>query len=49
MKLYWSPRTRASRTVWMLEEAQVAYERVTINIHDQDSKADAAFLWPPAR
>ena len=43
MKLYWSPRTRASRVVWMLEEAQVPYEPVRIEISDEASKADTAF------
>ena len=43
MKLYWSPRTRASRVVWMLEEAQVPYERVRIEIGDEASKAGTAF------
>ena len=43
MKLYWSPRTRASRVVWMLEEAQVSYDRVRIEINDEDAKADPAF------
>ncbi len=32
MKLYWCPRTRASRAVWALEEAGAAYERVLINV-----------------
>lgn len=32
MKLYWCPRTRALRAVWMLEEAGVSYERVHFNI-----------------
>ncbi len=43
MKLYWSPRTRASRAVWMLEEAGVPYERVTIDIRDEAAKADPDF------
>jgi glutathione S-transferase len=43
MKLYWCPQTRASRAVWMLEEAGVPYERVRIDIRDETSRADAAF------
>ncbi len=43
MKLYWSPRTRASRLVWMLEELQVPYDRVTIDIQDAAARADPEF------
>ena len=32
MKLYWSPGTRAIRTVWMLEEAGLDYERVSVDL-----------------
>ena len=32
MKLYWFPRTRSSRVVWMLEETGVEYERVFIDV-----------------
>jgi len=41
--LYWSPQTRASRILWLLEEAGVAHERVTIDIRDAAAKADPAF------
>lgn len=34
MKLYWSPGTRAFRASWMLEEAGVDYERVTVDLGD---------------
>jgi glutathione S-transferase len=34
MKLYWSPRTRSSRAIWMLEEAGVDYELERIDIQD---------------
>lgn len=43
MKLYWAPQTRASRAVWMLEEAGVDYERVHIDIRDPQAKADPEF------
>ncbi|HET8728383.1 MAG TPA: glutathione S-transferase family protein [Alphaproteobacteria bacterium] len=32
MKLYWAPRTRSIRILWMLEETGCAYERVLIDI-----------------
>lgn len=32
MKLYWCPRTRSLRALWMLEEAGAAYERVLVDI-----------------
>jgi glutathione S-transferase len=43
MKLFWCPRTRASRAVWLLEEAGVPYELVHINISDPVSRARADF------
>lgn len=43
MRLYWCPNTRAFRAAWMLEEAGVPYERVTIDIRDAAAKADPAF------
>jgi glutathione S-transferase len=44
MKLYWCPRTRASRAVWLLEEAGVAYDRVKINLSDPAARANPEFL-----
>ncbi|MXW01670.1 MAG: glutathione S-transferase family protein [Holophagales bacterium] len=32
MKLYWSPGTRAVRAVWMLEEANLDYKRVRVDL-----------------
>ncbi len=32
MKLYWAPRTRSLRALWMLEEASVPYERVRLDL-----------------
>ncbi|MDH3645880.1 MAG: glutathione S-transferase family protein [Gammaproteobacteria bacterium] len=44
MKLYWCPRTRASRAVWLLEEAGVSYELVHIDIRNPDAGRNEAFL-----
>jgi glutathione S-transferase len=43
MKLYWCPKTRAVRALWMLEELGVPCERVLIDIRDAKAKADPAF------
>ncbi|MEM6639771.1 MAG: glutathione S-transferase [Pseudomonadota bacterium] len=43
MKIYWTPQTRASRLIWMAEEAGVDYEIVPINIHDRTIKRPAEF------
>lgn len=43
MKLYWSPKTRAFRIAWLLEEAGLAYERVPIDIRDPGARGDPAF------
>lgn len=42
--LYWCPRTRAARVVWMLEELGVDYELAHINVRDPASKTDPGFL-----
>lgn len=44
IRLYWCPRTRASRAVWLLEEAGVDYERVFVDIRDPGSRSDPDFL-----
>lgn len=44
MKLFWCARTRATRAVWLLEEAGLSYERVTIDLGDPASRADPDFL-----
>ncbi|MFQ6004364.1 MAG: glutathione S-transferase family protein [Woeseia sp.] len=44
MKLFWSPRTRAARAVWMLEEAGVPYERVLVDIRSPDRDDDSEFV-----
>ena len=43
MRLYWCPKTRALRAVWMLEELGEPYERVRIDIRDAAAREDAAF------
>lgn len=42
MKLYWCPRTRSARAVWMLEETGVEYQRVLVDIADPRAKKDPA-------
>lgn len=34
LKLYWAPRTRSSRAVWMLQEAGVDYQVELVDIRD---------------
>lgn len=43
MKLYWCANTRAFRIAWLLEEAGVPYQRVTIDIRDAAAKNEPAF------
>jgi glutathione S-transferase len=43
IKLYWCPKTRAMRALWLLEEAGIPFERVRIDIRDAQSKADPEF------
>lgn len=43
MKLYWCPKTRAIRALWMLEELGVPFERVFIDIRDPAARANPAF------
>jgi glutathione S-transferase len=43
MQLYWWPKTRSLRALWMLEEVGAPYERVPVNIQ-QGGQKDAAFL-----
>ena len=42
MKLYWAPGTRSLRTLWMLEEAGVPYERILVDIRN-GGQNDPAF------
>ncbi len=39
MKLYWAPRTRSLRALWVLEEAGVAYERVRLDLSAGEQKS----------
>lgn len=32
MKLYWSPNTRSTRAIWLMEEAALPYERVKLDL-----------------
>ena len=43
MKLFWAPKTRAVRAVWMLNETGVPYERVLIDIRDRAKARDPEF------
>ena len=43
ISIYWCPRTRAVRAVFMAEELGVEYELVPVDIRDQASKSGAAF------
>lgn len=43
VKFFWCPNTRASRVLWMLEEAGVVYDRVLIDIRDPSAARDPDF------
>ena len=43
MQLFWCPKTRAARAVWLLEEAGLDYERVLIDIRDPAAPRPPAF------
>jgi glutathione S-transferase len=43
MQLYWWPKTRSLRALWILEEVGCPYERVPVNI-TQGGQKDPAFL-----
>lgn len=44
MNLYWAPKTRASRAVWMLEEAGVDYEIEPVDIRAEGRADPPEFL-----
>lgn len=44
MKLYWAPKTRASRILWLLEEVGEPYEVETVDIRAEPRQDDPAFL-----
>jgi len=43
MKLYWCPRTRSSRIVWILEELDAEYDLVPMDIRDPEAKTEPGF------
>jgi len=43
MKLFWSPQTRSSRAVWLLEEAGVDYEIEEVDIRSPDRRDSTEF------
>ena len=45
IKLFWCPRTRASRAVWLMEESGLPYEIVAVDVRDPVAKAaNPAFM-----
>ena len=44
IKLFWSPRTRATRVHWMLEELGEPYELVRIDLRDPASRSNPDFV-----
>lgn len=43
MKLYWAPRTRAVRAIWMLEETGVGYELEQVDIRAENRRDSEQF------
>jgi len=43
IRFYWCPQTRASRTLWLLNELGVPFERVLVNLRDPESRANPEF------
>lgn len=43
ISLFWCPRTRASRILWLLEELQQPFEVRTIDIRDAEAREDPDF------
>ncbi len=43
MRLFWCPKTRAVRALWMLEELGEPYERVLVDIRDPSAPKDPGF------
>jgi glutathione S-transferase len=43
IKLFWCPRTRASRVLWLMEELGCDFDLVTIDIRDEASRDNADF------
>jgi glutathione S-transferase len=43
MRLYWCKNTRAFRIAWLLEESGLKYDRVVLDLRNENSKNDPAF------
>jgi len=43
-KLFWCPKTRSMRGLWLMEESGIPYERVQVDIRDPKSRTDPEFL-----
>lgn len=41
--LYWFPKTRATRTLWLLEELGTPYDMHMIDLRDETSRSDPGF------
>lgn len=44
IRLFWCPQTRASRTLWLLHELDLPFERVHIDVRDPASRQTPGFL-----
>ena len=44
MELYWCPKTRSARVIWMLEELGVDYDKTLIDIRDEEARKHPGFL-----
>jgi glutathione S-transferase len=44
MKIFWAPKTRSARALWMLEEAGVDYERQLIDLQSPERQKNEEFL-----
>ncbi len=40
MKLYFHPKTRSTRPLWLLEELEIPYTRVKVRLRDKEHKTD---------
>lgn len=44
IQLYWCPRTRASRALWLIEELGEPFELVEVDLRDAESRSNPDFL-----
>ena len=44
MKLYWAPKTRSTRALWMLEETGIDYELELVDLRGSERKDSPEFL-----